>query len=64
MSRPANVRRMFGAAKLRAVGWREHGAQWYPPWPSPFSYTFHAAQLAQAQQPQRKSKHIKEQPHD
>jgi hypothetical protein len=49
VSRPANVRRMFGAAKLRAVGWREHGAQWYPPWPSPFSYTFGAAQLEQAQ---------------
>jgi len=60
-------RKCTDAAKLRAAGWRSSdGATWFPPWPSPFSYTFHAAQLEQARQPKRKDKRIAlpEQPHD
>jgi hypothetical protein len=55
--------RLLTAAQLRAAGWRHAGATWYPPWPSQFSYTFHAAQLEQARQPKpapRKVKRIKE----
>jgi hypothetical protein len=48
------------AAKLRAAGWRQDGDRWYPPWPSPYSYTFRAAQLEQARQPIRKLKRIQE----
>lgn len=59
IARRAAVRRLFDAAVLRAAGWRCHdGEAWYPPWPSPFSYTLHAAQLEQARQPKRKDKRI------
>jgi hypothetical protein len=45
MTRPPN------RAALLVAGWRCDGYRWYPPWPSPLSYTFRAAQLEQAQQP-------------
>ncbi len=54
-------------AALLAAGWRNAGAQWYPPWPSSLSYTYRAAQLEQARQPQRKVRRIiivQEQPHE
>jgi len=32
---------------LRTAGWRQDGDAWYPPWPSPYSYTLMAAKLEQ-----------------
>jgi hypothetical protein len=62
MTRPPN------RAALLVAGWRCDGYRWYPPWPSPYSYTFAAAQLEQARQPKPKRKDkriiVQEQPHE
>lgn len=50
------AKRNMDRAALLAAGWRQIGDGWCPPWQSPYSYTFAAAQLEQAQKARRQPK--------